>query len=190
MKYLMIFVLLLGCARVGILKEGAKSGSFWGNSNEELSLEEIMIITKAEMNNRGAMKAHLVIVYDKDLKQELSALTASRYFEMVDQLIKDHPDTLKIYSWDLIAEDRIRPWQKIDTLRATLTPVGGFIFADYHGVGVYRAKVPNYEKIKVTFGQSDFSIDYEDKELDAGEIADMTEGGDEESDNDGFSLFS
>ncbi len=152
-------------------------------SDNDFELEQVMVITKPDMNNHGAMKAHLVIVYDKELMRELSVMTAYRYFEMVDQLIKDYPDKMKIYSWDLIAEDRIRRWQKIDTLKGTMSPLGGFIFANYHGsVGAHRARIPNYEKVKITFGRSDFSIDYEDKELDDGEINDVTEH--KEYDND------
>jgi len=165
-------------------KKGWLSSIF---SDDDFSLEQIMIVTEANMNNNGAMKAHLVIVYDKELMRELSAMTAYRYFDMVDQLIKDHPDKMKIYSWNLIAEDRIRPWQKIDTLRSTMSPLGGFIFAGYDNMGVHRAKVPNYEKVKVVFGRSDFTIDYEDKNMDAGEVTDITEGlGDEDDDDDGW----
>ncbi len=140
-------------------------------SDDDFDLEEVMVITKPDMNNHGAMKAHMVIVYDKELMRELSSMTSYRYFEMVDQLIKDYPDKMKIYSWNLIAEDRIRRWQKIDTLKGTMSPLGGFVFADYHdNVGAHRARIPNYAKIKITFERSDFVIDYEDKELDDGEI--------------------
>ncbi len=145
-------------------------------SDNDFELEQVMVVTKPDMNNYGAMKAHMVIVYDRELMRELSVMTSYRYFEMVDQLIKDYPDKMKIYSWDLIAEDRIRRWQKIDTLKGTMTPLGGFIFADYHdNVGAHRARIPNYEKVKITFGRSDFVIDYEDKELDDGEILNVTE---------------
>lgn len=145
-------------------------------SDNDFELEEVLVVTRPDMNDFGAMKAHLVIVYDRELLRELSAMTSYRYFEMVDQLIKDYPDKMKIYSWNLIAEDRIRRWQKIDTLRGTMSPLGGFIFADYHNtVGAHRARIPNYEKIKIIFGRSDFEIDYEDKALDEGEINDVTE---------------
>lgn len=156
-------------------------------SDNDLDLEEVMIVTKPDMNDHGAMKAHLVIVYDLELMRELSVMSSYRYFEMVDQLIKDYPDKMKIYSWNLIAEDRIRRWQKIDTLKGTMGPIGGFVFADYHNTaGAHRARIPNYEKIKITFERSDFTIDYEDKALEEGEINDVTEHREFEDDDDSW----
>ena len=186
MKFLVFLIFLCGCAEVGILNETRKGLNSLLKNSEDFSLEQIMIVTEANMNNNGAMKAHLVIVYDKELMHELSAMTAARYFDMVDQLIKDHPDRMKIYSWNLIAKDRIRPWQKIDTLKSTMSPLGGFIFSGYDNMGVHRAKVPNYEKVKVVFGRSDFSVDYEDKNMDVGEITDITEGPGDEDDDDSW----
>ena len=145
-------------------------------SDNDFELEEVLVVTKSNMNNSGAMTAHMVIVYDHELMQRLSNMTSHEYFKTVNQLIKDFPDKMKIYSWELTAENRIRRWQKIDTLKGTMTPLGGFIFADYHdNVGVHRARIPNYEKVQITFGHSDFVIDYEDKELDNGKIHDITE---------------
>ncbi len=144
-------------------------------SDNEFPLEEIMVVTEADMNNRGAMKAHLVIVYDKELLHELSTMSSRRYFNMVDQLIRDHPDKMKIYSWDLIAEDRIRPWQKINTLKETMNPLGGFMFADYNNSMMeQRARIPYYEKIKVVFKKDTFNIVYEDQSWDTGKINDIT----------------
>ena len=177
MKFLVFFIFICGCAEVGMLNETRKGlNSYLLKNSEDFSLEQIMVVTEADMNNHGAMRAHLVIVYDKELMHEISTMTAYRYFDMVDQLIKDHPDKMKIYSWDLIAEDRIRPWQKIDTLSASMSPLGGFIFADYHNsMMAQRARIPNYEKIKVIFGKDTFSIDYEDKSLESGKVRNLTE---------------
>ena len=152
-------------------------GWFWSIfSDNDFSLENIMVVTEADMNNGGAMRAHLVIVYSKEMLQILGTMTARQYFCMIDQLIKDHPDTMKIYSWTLIAENRIRGWQPIDTLKESMNPLGGFIFADYdNGTAVHRARVPDYEKVKVNFGRNDFKIEYEDQSLYEKDLLDVTE---------------
>lgn len=144
-------------------KKGIISSFLFDN---EFELKKVMIVTKADMNNSGAMKVHLVIVYERELMKELGTMSAYRYFSMVDQLIKDYPDKMKIYAWDLIAEDRIRNWEEIDGLNSTMTPLGGFVFADYQdNMGTHRARIPNYEKVKIIFERSDFKIEYEDKSL-------------------------
>lgn len=143
-------------------KKGILSSFLFDN---EFELKKVKIVTKDDMNNHGAMKAHLVIVFDRELREELKVMSASRYFSMVDQLIKDYPDKMKIYSWDLIAEDRIRDWEKIDALNSTMTPVGGFVFADYQNMGAHRQRIPDYEKVKIIFERSDFRIEYEDMSL-------------------------
>lgn len=150
---------------------------FWSIfSDNDFSLENIMVVTEAGMNNGGAMNVHLVIVYSKEILQILGTVSARQYFSMIDQLIKDHPDTMKIYSWTLVAENRIRGWQPIETLKDSMTPLGGFIFADYdNSTGVHRARIPNYEKVRVTFGRNDFKIEYEDQDLYEKDVLDVTE---------------
>ena len=150
---------------------------FWSIfSDNDFSLENIMVVTEEGMNNGGAMNVHLVIVYSKEMLQILGTMSARQYFSMIDQLIKDHPDTMKIYSWTLIAENRIRGWQPIETFKESMTPLGGFIFADYDdGIAVHRARIPNYEKIKVSFGRNDFVIEYEDPSLQEEYVIDVTE---------------
>ena len=150
---------------------------FWSIfSDNDFSLENIMIVTEAGMNNGGAMKVHLVIVYSKEILQILGTVSAHQYFSMIDQLIKDHPDTMKIYSWTLVAENRIRGWQPIETMKESMTPLGGFIFADYdNSTAVLRARIPDYEKIKVNFGRNSFKIEYEDQSLYEKDMLDVTE---------------
>ncbi len=150
---------------------------FWSMfSNNDFSLESIMIVTKANMNYGGALRVHLVIVYTEEIKRILSTLSARQYFSMIDQLKKDHPDTMKIYSWTLVAENRIRGWQPIDTLSESMTPLGAFMFADYNDlVAIHRALIPNYEKIKVVFDECDFNIEYEDQSLYEQGVIDVTE---------------
>ena len=186
MKFLVVFVALLSFSDVcaeGLFSRiiGIFTGWFPGKDNGgDFDLEAVQVVTKEDMNRHGAMRAHLVIVYDNELRKELRTMTSYRYFRMVDQLIKDYPDKMKIYSWNLIAVDRIRDWQKIDTLKNTMSPFGGFIFADYHNsMMAQRAEIPNYKKIKIIFGKDTFAIDYEDKELVDNDITEYKELGDE-----------
>lgn len=55
-------------------------------ASDGLAMEEIMIVTEEDMNNRGAMKIHVVIPYERELYRELSKMSAHEYFRSVDQL--------------------------------------------------------------------------------------------------------
>jgi hypothetical protein len=130
-----------------------------------LTLEEVMISVEKDMNNNGAVKVHPVVIYDVELLGELKKKTSEQYFRNVDQLVKDYPDKLKIFEWELVAKERIIPWGKIEYPNKHLLPIAGIIFAKYSGSGEHRAIVPpTYKKMKITFKKDGFHIDYEDKD--------------------------
>lgn len=145
-------------------KKGIISKFF--SSDDEFCLEQVMLITKSEMNENGATKIHIVIVYDKELLRELAKMSANRYFQSVEQLQKDFPDKFKVIGAELVAKDRIIPWKSIDYPHEHMSPVGGLIFASYSNSGEHRAIIPNYVKLKIIFEQKDFRIEYEDKDND------------------------
>jgi hypothetical protein len=129
------------------------------------ALEEVMLSTEEDMNDRGAVKMHIIIVYEEELAEELMKMSADNYFRSVDQLVKDHPDKIKIFEWELVAKKRITPWQKIEYPADHMTPVAGYIFAKYSGIGEYRARIPqSYKRIKIIFERKNFRIVYEDKD--------------------------
>ncbi|MDR1982460.1 MAG: hypothetical protein LBQ08_01515 [Holosporaceae bacterium] len=129
-----------------------------------VTLEEVMLSTEEDMNDRGAVKVHMIVVYEQELVEELMKMSAYHYFRSIDQLIKDHPDKIKIFEWELVAKKRITPWQKVEYPSDHMTPLAGYIFAKYSGTGEYRAKIPpSYKKVKITFERKNFRVDYEDK---------------------------
>jgi hypothetical protein len=130
-----------------------------------LSLEEVMLSVKENMNNNGAVRAHLVVVYDVELIGELMKKSSEQYFRNVDQMVKDYPDKVKIFEWELVAKEQDIPWAKIEYPDKHMTPLAGFVFAKYSGSGEHRARIPpTYKKVKITFKKDKFEIDYEDKD--------------------------
>jgi hypothetical protein len=140
-----------------------KKSSFFGEmfaSKGGLALEEVMLSVDENMNNRGAVKLHIVIVYEKELVTELMKMSAEEYFRHIKQLIKDHPDKMKIFEWELVAKKRIMPWKKLDYPADDMTPLAGIIFAKYHDSGEHRERIPaNCEKIKIIFESDNFRIE-------------------------------
>jgi hypothetical protein len=125
-----------------------------------LALEEVMLSVEENMNNRGAVKLHIAIVYEKELVIELMKMSAEEYFRHIKQLIKDHPDKMKIFEWELVAKKRITSWKKLDYPTDDMTPLAGIIFAKYHGPGVHRERIPaSCEKIKIIFESDNFRVE-------------------------------
>ena len=180
MKFLVIFVIFLSFSDV--CAEGLLSGVFGGigdffsgkNEGEDFPLEKVWITTKSNTNNGGAMKVHLVLVYDKSVFDELGKISARRYFNLIDQLHKDHPDKLKVIKWDLIASDNLGLDSfKVETYVDAMRVYGGYMFADYsNNRFAHRAKVPRYKEVRVVFGEEDLAIYPEDLNLDKGRVID------------------
>jgi hypothetical protein len=125
-----------------------------------IALEEVMLSVEEDMNNRGAVKLHIAIVYEKELMEELKKMSAEEYFRQVTQLVKDHPDKVKIYEWELVAKKRISPWLKIDYPTDHMQPLAGYVFAKYSGSGEHREKIPSSaEKIKIICEKNNFHIE-------------------------------
>ncbi|MDR2158046.1 MAG: hypothetical protein LBO02_01875 [Holosporaceae bacterium] len=142
----------------------SKIGDFF-SAKGGLILEEIMLSVEEDMNDRGAIKVHLAIVYEKELVGELMKMSAHHYFSSVDQLIKDYPDKIKIFEWELVAKKRIIPWAKVEYPIDHMIPLAGYIFAKYSGSGEHRARIPpTYKKVKVIFEKKSFRVVYEDKD--------------------------
>jgi hypothetical protein len=145
-------------------KKDSKIGDFF-SAKGGLILEEIMLSVEEEMNDRGAVKVHLVIVYEQELVGELMKMSAHHYFSSVDQLVKDYPDKIKVFEWELVAKKRVMPWTKVEYPVDHMIPLAGYIFAKYSGSGEHRARIPpSYKKVKVTFEKKSFRVDYEDKD--------------------------
>ncbi|MDR1236054.1 MAG: hypothetical protein LBJ96_03530 [Holosporaceae bacterium] len=177
--FLLYFVGLEAAAVSSVISEGLsaaasiktlKGDSDFGltgifSSKGGISLEEVMLSVKENMNTNGAVRVHLVVVYDIELVGELMKRSSEQYFRHVDQLVKDYPDKIKIFEWELVAKEQDIPWTKIEYPDKHMMPLAGFIFAKYSGSGEHRARIPpTYKKVKITFKKDKFEIDYEDKD--------------------------
>ncbi|GHU13786.1 hypothetical protein FACS189449_09590 [Alphaproteobacteria bacterium] len=136
------------------------------SSKEKVNLEQVMFSVDENMNNHGAVKVHLVIVYgEPELVGELSKMSAREYFRNAKQLKKDHPDKIKIFKWEIKAERKLSPWVPIKHNTSELTPLKGFIFASYDSIGEHRAIIPPYcKKMKILMKEKEFEIEQSDDE--------------------------
>lgn len=151
-----ITVMSLGSTLASSDKDSWISRLLAGRSN--VTIEKVMLSIDKNMNQSSAVKLHLVIVYDKSLVNILEKLNSNEYFKQIDQLIKDHPDKMKIFSWQLVAKQRIGPWITLEYPIGYMTPEAGFIFANYSTNGDHRSKLPVGRNIIITLEKNDFKV--------------------------------
>jgi type VI secretion system protein len=125
----------------------------------EVVLEEVMFSIEDNMNDSGAVKVHLVIAYESELVSELKKMSSQTYFSSVEQLVKDHPEKIKVFEWKLTAKKRVTSWIPIPHDTSFLTPLGGFVFANYSSPGDHRSAVPKTcKKMKIAMEKKDFKL--------------------------------
>lgn len=129
------------------------------SSKGSVVLEQVMFVVEDDMNEKGAVKMHLVIVYEKELLGELKKMSSSTYFSTVKQMSKDHPDKMKVFEWTFVAKKRITKWIDVPHDSSFLTPLGGFVFAKYTSPGDHRASIPeSCKKMKVLMQKKEFKL--------------------------------
>jgi hypothetical protein len=129
------------------------------SSKSGVMLKKIRISTEEDMNSRGALKVHVIIVYDKDIAGILKNMASGEYFKRVDQLIRDNQDKMKIFEIELVAKKRSVPLEDLEYPGGCMTPLACYIFVNYSSPGEHRAKVPaNWEEINIEFKKGDFKV--------------------------------
>lgn len=105
----------------------------------ELSMKSVSIYADLDANENSATAVDLVLVYNLELIQTLSKMSAVDYFAASKQLLLDNPGMLDVWHWELV------PGQIVDKFKPAQPKweaFAAFIFADYLTPGEHRLKVP------------------------------------------------
>ncbi|MDR2724125.1 MAG: hypothetical protein LBB25_02890 [Holosporaceae bacterium] len=125
-----------------------------------LLLEKVTISTEDDMNNHAAVKFHIVIIYDQELLDELKKMSASEYFHTIIQLVRDNPDKMKIFEWQLSAQKRKLPASELEYEDSNMVPLAAIAYGNYGSPGAHRVTVPPTAKsIRVSFEKQDFRVE-------------------------------
>lgn len=133
---LIILTFFTGCSRIGSTLFEEEDWEF---------IDELTLVAAPNMNNKTALKVDVVIVKDERIVEQVSALTAHQYMKQRKQLKYDHPQGIKIKSFEMIPGTSVilpLKYQKSEV-------VAGFIFADYHNQKTNRWKIFSSDCVKV-----------------------------------------
>jgi type VI secretion system protein len=107
-----------------------------------------------EVNDNSPLAVDVVLVSDKTVLKELSALTAQTWFEKRTTLLRMHASEIHVTSWEWI------PGQEVATLKVPRTGIadGVLLFANYTSTGDHSSTLPRNGTIDIAFGPKDFKI--------------------------------
>lgn len=133
---LMILTLFTGCSRL--------SSTLFEEEDWEF-IDELTLVATPNMNNKTALKVDVVIVKDERIAEQVGILTARQYMKQRKQLKYDHPQKIKIKSFEMIPGTSI-----IIPLKYQKTEVAaGFVFADYSNQKANRWNIFSSDCVKV-----------------------------------------
>ncbi len=136
---------LSGCSAV--MKPVRSASHTTGGINLNVTLDP-------EVNDNSPVAVDVVLVSDKSVLKELSALTAQAWFGKRTTLLRMHPSEIHVSSWEWV------PGQEVATLKIPRTGIadGVLLFASYTSTGDHSSALPRNGTIDIAFGPKDFKI--------------------------------
>jgi type VI secretion system protein len=130
---------------------GGNRPSFFGGDIKVAA----MVDPGANQNNPIAVE--LVVVYDKDLLQELLKLNARQWFQKREQVKKDHPDDEDFISWywEWVPGQEVLPKEISFGTGAR----GALVFADYVTGQDNRVRFDPHQDVRIHLQEEGFTVE-------------------------------
>lgn len=122
---------------------------------KEVFLQSVALDIDPHANENTAIALDFVVTYNTELSNTLLQLPAFKYFEQKKQLIRDNPDTLQIWSWEVVPGQFVNI---IPIVFSGLYPQTGIFFANYLTPGDHRIRIGKQTAVLVMLGEKDFSL--------------------------------
>lgn len=138
---LFLFLFLAGC---GTQNRGLPRVGVRGQPRYDTKLYvQVRISERANQNHPIALD--LLVVYDDEVLEAVTAMTGKDWFARREQVRRDHRGMLDVWSWEWV------PGQVVPLQAVPLSARSGkgFIFADYLGAGDHRYKIDPHQDITI-----------------------------------------
>ena len=126
----------------------------------DVKLQQISFSADPNMNDNRVVTIHLVAPKVTALYEELLKMDAQTYFASIEQLQKDYPNDLEVFSWEIIPGGTLNK----QTVRFTdFRAKGVIVFARYDDniSGSHRLVLPQQKAVKILLGRNDCSLAYD-----------------------------
>lgn len=126
-----------------------QSGKVW--------IERLRFKVDPNLNNNSPVTMNLIIVYRKDIMDELSKMTAFKYFNEINKIKRSYDsNSVKIFSFDIIPGQRMEDKNVLP--ERVSSALGAFIFVRYSNDGEHRVQLGSEKFLLVQLGKLDFSV--------------------------------
>ena len=143
--------LILGLALSGC--QGVKL--FEKEKDPSLCLEQVDISLDNDANQDSAVSVDILMVYKDDLMKALMKMKAADYFASRLQILRDYPDMVDMWHWELTPGQVVRDYP---ITQRKEKPLGAVIFADYFAPGDHRIRFAGEDHAHIRLKKFDFCI--------------------------------
>jgi len=104
----------------------------------QVFLEKVYVTIDPKANLDTAVAMDLLIVYEDGLVDTLFKMSALNYFENKEQILRDNPGQIDVWSWEVVPGQVIAPRSIV---MSQPIPRGGIVFANYLTPGDHRVRL-------------------------------------------------
>ena len=101
-----------------------------------LLIDRLQVSAAPRANDDSPVAVDLVLVHEQALVDQVLALTAADWFGKREQLRRDHPEGLTLYSWEVVPDQLL-----VDEITGERAAWAAIIFTSYHTPGAHRLRL-------------------------------------------------
>ncbi len=121
----------------------------------QVFLEKAYISIDPKANLDTAIAMDLLVVYEDGLVETLFKRSALDYFENKEQILRDNPGQIDVWSWEVVPGQIVAPRSIIMTQPI---PRGAVVFANYLTPGDHRIRLGKEMAVEIKLGPKDFFL--------------------------------
>ena len=152
-RYAGVWMACLGLVLSGC--QGLKLFEKDTEKNPSVCLEFVDISLDSDANQDSAISVDVLVVYKDELMKALMKMKAADYFASRIQILRDYPDMVDMWHWELTPGQVVRDYPITQRSDA---PVGAVIFADYFAPGDHRIRFASEGHAHVRMKKFDFCV--------------------------------
>jgi type VI secretion system protein len=124
-----------GCAAVAYVKDALFPPL------PRLQLGDVHVLTDAAANLNTAVELEIIFVLHQDVLKKVTELTATKWFELREDVRKTYPGGFESHKWELVPGQDLRlPALQFKDKRA----LAAVVFANYLTPGEHRARIDGF----------------------------------------------
>lgn len=142
--------LMVGVLSLSVFGLPGCGGLFHSSQTATITLD-----VASDANADSALAVDVVAVYDTALLKALLALPASGWFQTGDQLQRDYPEGMTVWSWQVVPGFSPRPRT---VSAATAAAYDVVVFAAYETAGDHRARIGTLTDVTLHLQRNGFTV--------------------------------